>query len=50
MGITLTESSPPLTSAEIDRYVAAAVAEPAVFSALSMVFAAYRPAGAEVDQ
>lgn len=42
--------SPPLTSAEIDRYVAAAVAEPAVFSALSMVFAAYRPAGAEVDQ
>jgi molybdopterin-guanine dinucleotide biosynthesis protein len=42
--------SPPLTSAEIDRYVAAAAAEPAVFSALSMVFAAYRPAGAEADE
>jgi hypothetical protein len=42
--------TPPLTSAEIDRYVAAAAAEPAVFSALSTVFAAFRPAGAEVDQ
>lgn len=42
--------SPPLTSAEIDRYVGAAAAEPALFSALSTVFAAFRPAGAEVDQ
>lgn len=42
--------TPPLTSAEIDRYVAAAATEPAVFSALSTVFAAFRPAGAEVDQ
>ena len=40
----------PLTTEEIDRYVAAAAAEPAVFSALSTVFAAFRPVGAEADQ
>jgi molybdopterin-guanine dinucleotide biosynthesis protein len=42
--------SPPLTTAEIDSYVAAAAAEPAVFSALSTVFAAFRPVGAEAGQ
>jgi hypothetical protein len=39
---------PPLTPEEIDRYVTAAVAQPAVLSALSTVFGAYRPARAEV--
>ena len=41
---------PPLEPEEIDRYVAAAVIQPAVLSALSTVFGAYRPVITEVHQ
>jgi hypothetical protein len=42
--------SPPLTELELDRYVAAAAAQPAVLSALTSVFGAYRPAVAEEER